>query len=80
MIDSSSWTIPESESGGCQLGILEDFLEAKNKMHPPDSDPGSVQDVESIIKLHNDAKTRYSRLKSYNHQKAPYLLDTPGYK
>ena len=33
MVDSSSWTIPDSESGGCQLGILEDiFLEAKSKM------------------------------------------------
>ena len=32
MTDSSSWTIPESESGGCQLGILEEFLEVKNKM------------------------------------------------
>ena len=33
MVDSSSWTIPESESGGCQLGILEEFfLEAKSKM------------------------------------------------
>ena len=33
MVDSSSWTIPDSESGGCQLGILEEiFLEAKIKM------------------------------------------------
>ena len=33
MVDSSSWTIPDSESGGCQLGILEEFfLEAKCKM------------------------------------------------
>ena len=33
MVDSSSWTIPDSESGGCQLGILEEFfLEAKSKM------------------------------------------------
>ena len=33
MVDSSSWTIPDSESGGCQLGILEEiFLEVKNKM------------------------------------------------
>ena len=32
MIDSSSWTLPESESGGCQLGILEDFFQgAKTK-------------------------------------------------
>ena len=28
--------------------------------HPPDSDSGSVQDDESIIKVHNDAKTRFS--------------------
>ena len=28
--------------------------------HPPDSDSGSVQDNESIIKVHNDAKTRFS--------------------
>ena len=27
--------------------------------HPPDSDSGSVQDDESIIKVHNDAKTRF---------------------
>ena len=26
MIDSSSWTLPESESGGCQLGILGEFF------------------------------------------------------
>ena len=33
IIDSSSWRLPESESGGCQLGILEEFfLEAQNKM------------------------------------------------
>ena len=33
MVDSSSWTIPDSESGGCQLGILEEFfVEAKSKM------------------------------------------------
>ena len=33
MVDSSSWTIPDSESGGCQLDILEEFfLEAKSKM------------------------------------------------
>ncbi len=33
MVDSPSWTIPESESGGCQLGILEEFfLEAKSEM------------------------------------------------
>ena len=33
MVDSSSWTIPDSESGGCQLGILEEFsLKAKIKM------------------------------------------------
>ena len=33
MVDSSSWTIPDSESGGCQIGILEEFLlEAKSKM------------------------------------------------
>ena len=33
MVDSSSWTFPDSESGGCQLGILEEFfLEAKSKM------------------------------------------------
>ena len=33
MVDSSSWTIPDSESGGCQLCILEEiFLEAKSKM------------------------------------------------
>ena len=25
MLDSSSWTIPESESGGCQLGIHTDI-------------------------------------------------------
>ena len=31
MIDSSSWTLPKSESGGCQLGILEAFLEDKTK-------------------------------------------------
>ena len=32
MVDSSSWTIPASESGGCQVGILEEFfLEAKTK-------------------------------------------------
>ena len=28
--------------------------------HPPDSDSGSVHDHESIIKVHNDAKTRFS--------------------
>ena len=28
--------------------------------HPPDSDSVSVQDDESIIKVHNDAKTRFS--------------------
>ena len=28
--------------------------------HPPDSDSGSVQDDESIIKVHNDAKIRFS--------------------
>ena len=28
--------------------------------HPPDSDSGSVQYDESIIKVHNDAKTRFS--------------------
>ena len=28
--------------------------------HPPDSDSGSVQDDESIIKVHNDAKPRFS--------------------
>ena len=38
MVDSSSWTIPESESGGCQLGILEEFfLEVKNKMATSDN-------------------------------------------
>ena len=26
MVDSSYWTIPDSESGGCQLGILEEFF------------------------------------------------------
>ena len=28
--------------------------------HPPDSGSGSVQNDESIIKVHNDAKTRFS--------------------
>ena len=28
--------------------------------HPPDSDSGIVRDDESIIKVHNDAKTRCS--------------------
>ena len=43
MIDSSSWTIPESESGGCQLGILEEFfLEAKNKMASGDYVLGNI--------------------------------------
>ena len=28
--------------------------------HPPDSDSGMVQDDESIIKVHNNAKTRFS--------------------
>ena len=33
MVDSSSWTISDSESGGCQLGILDEFfLEGKRKM------------------------------------------------
>ncbi len=44
----------------CCVAIL--FLPSKknaSKMpswHPPDSDSGSVQDDESIIKVHNDAK------------------------
>ena len=43
MIDSSSWTIPESESGGCQLGILEEFfLEPKNKMASSDYVLGNI--------------------------------------
>ena len=34
MVDSSYWTIPESESGGCQLGIPEDvFRGQKHKKH-----------------------------------------------
>ena len=43
MVDSSSWTIPESESGGCQLGILEEFfLEAKSKMATGDYVLGNI--------------------------------------
>ena len=43
MIDSSSWTIPESESGGCQLGILEEKnLEAKNQMASSDYVLGNI--------------------------------------
>ena len=48
----------------CCVAIL--FLPSKTNSsrmpswHPPDSDLGSVQDDESIIKVHNDAKTRFS--------------------
>ena len=28
--------------------------------HPPDSDSGMIQDDESIIKVHNNAKSRFS--------------------
>ena len=38
MVDLSSSNIPESESGGCQLGILEVLLsEVKNKMATGDN-------------------------------------------
>ena len=53
----------------CYLAIL--FLAPKQissrmpSWHPPDSDSGSVQDDKSIIKIHNDAKTRFSRLRPF---------------
>ena len=51
MIDSSSWTLPESESGGCQLGILEDFfLEGKNKMATKPSVLGDVFSCKPVRK------------------------------
>ena len=56
--------VKTSPKTDCCVAIL--FLPSKKNSsrmpswHPPDSDSGSVRDDESIIKVHNDAKTRFS--------------------
>ena len=59
----SGLQLKTSPKTDCCVAIL--FLPSKKSSrmpswHPPDSDSGSVQDDESIIKVHNDAKTRFS--------------------
>ena len=47
----------------CLVAILFCPVKISSRMpswHPPDSDSGMVQDDESIVKVHNDAETRFS--------------------
>ena len=48
----------------CHMAILfwplNFFSSRMPSWHPPDSDSGMVQDDESTIKVHNNAKTRFS--------------------
>ena len=64
MVFLTGLQVKTSPKTDCCVAIL--FLPSKKNSsrmpswHPPDSDSVSVQDDESIIKVHNDAKTRFS--------------------